>query len=107
MAGHGAELAAITVEVKDVARLVAMMASAFPQLTHAGNADARALATWRTSAGLRLAAPSAIASFAMLLTINHVKAGFDRHARRLILLIGIASNKLAHHACGVGRGALQ
>lgn len=83
-----------------------MMATALPQLVHAGNADAWALATWRTS-GLEVRCPSSIASFAMLLTINHVKAGFDRHARRLILLIGIASNKLAHHARGVGRGALQ
>ena len=47
MAGHGAELAAVAVEVKDVARFVAMMASALPQLVHAGNANARALATRR------------------------------------------------------------
>ena len=49
MAGHGAKLAAIAVEVKDVARFVTMVATALPQLVHAGNADAWALATWRTS----------------------------------------------------------
>ena len=47
MAGHGTELAAIAAEVKDVARLVTMMAAALPQLVHAGNANARALATRR------------------------------------------------------------
>ena len=105
MAGHGAELAAVAIKIKDIARFVTMMATALPQLVHAGNADARALATWRT--GLRLMPPSVIASLVTLLTVNHVKAGLDRHARRLILLIGVASNKLTHHARGVGRSALQ
>lgn len=56
MTGHGAELAAIAVEVKDIARLVPMMTSTLPQLVHAGNADAWALATWRTS-GLEARCP--------------------------------------------------
>ena len=47
MTGHGAQLTAIAIEVKDVARLVTMMAAALPQLVHAGNANARALATRR------------------------------------------------------------
>ena len=74
MAGHGAELAAIAIKIKDIARLVAMVATALPQLVHAGNADAWALAAWRTS-GLRLAALSAIGSSATLLTVNHVETG--------------------------------
>ena len=48
MAGHGAELAAVAIKIKDIARFVTMVATALPQLVHAGNADARALATWRT-----------------------------------------------------------
>ena len=106
MAGHGAELAAVAIKIKDIARFVTMMATALPQLVHAGNADARALATWRTG-GFETHAPSVIGSSATLLTVNHVETGLDRKARRLILLIGIASNKLTHHARGVGRGALQ
>ena len=43
VAGHGAHLAAIAVEVEDVARLVAMMAAARPQLVYAANADTRTL----------------------------------------------------------------
>ena len=34
MAGHGAHLAAVSVEVKNVARLVTMVAAARPQLVH-------------------------------------------------------------------------
>lgn len=47
MAGHGAHLAAIPVEVEDVAGLVAMVAAACAQLVYAANANTRALAAWR------------------------------------------------------------
>ena len=46
--GHGAHLAAIAVEVEDVARLVTMVAAARPQLVHAAHADTRTLAPRRT-----------------------------------------------------------
>ena len=48
MAGHGAHPAAVSVEVKDVARLVTMVAAARTQLVHAAHADARTLASRRT-----------------------------------------------------------
>lgn len=47
MAGHSAHLAAVSVEVKDVARLVTMVAAARTQLVHAAHADTRTLATRR------------------------------------------------------------
>ena len=47
MAGHGAHLAAVSVEVKNVARLVTMVAAARTQLVHAAHADTRTLATRR------------------------------------------------------------
>lgn len=45
--GHGAHLAAIAVEVEDVAGLVTMVAAARTQLIHAAHADTRTLATRR------------------------------------------------------------
>lgn len=47
MSGHGAHLAAVSVEVKDVARLVTMMAAAHSQLVHAAHADTRTFAPRR------------------------------------------------------------
>ena len=47
MAGHGAHLAAVSVEVKNVAGLVTMVAAARTQLVHAAHADTRTLATRR------------------------------------------------------------
>ena len=47
MAGHGAHLAAVSVKVKDVARLVTMVAATRTQLVHAAHADTRTLATRR------------------------------------------------------------
>lgn len=47
VAGHGAHLAAIAIEVEDIARLVTMMAAARPQLVHAANADTRTLTARR------------------------------------------------------------
>ena len=47
MAGHGTHLAAISVEVKNVARLVPVMAAACAQLVHATHADTWTLSTRR------------------------------------------------------------
>ena len=47
VAGHGAHLAAVSVKVKDVARLMTVVAAARPQLVHAAHADTRPLATRR------------------------------------------------------------
>ena len=47
MAGHGAHLAAVSVEVKNVAGLVTMVTTARTQLVHAAHADTRTLATRR------------------------------------------------------------
>ncbi len=69
---------------KRLARLVTMVA-ARTQLVHAAHADTRTLATRRAERLPRQAG----AALASVLMVNHVEAGLDGKASRLILLVGI------------------
>ncbi len=105
MAGHGAHLAAIAVEVEDVAGLVAMVAAARAQLVHAANADTWALAAWRAE---RLALARGLGPLSLrILMVDHIQAGLDGQAGRLVLLVSVALDKLRHHTHGIGRCVLQ